>query len=733
MTEQTMKMAKRQRQAYELAMGGQPVMLITGEAGTGKTFTVHEIIKGMSRKFGATRESSITMVAPTGVAANQMSCMGMSGMTIHSLLGMTGDDNDLSPEDVWKKIDPDIPGNLGKPGVRYKIGLLKYTRVLFLDEISMVGRIRWDQMEYVMRMTHDRMKPWGGVQVLISGDFQQIPPIITDNKNDNGKRQMNLHGEVAQGPAKDGLLVDYPPFLRNLKVVLLNENQRQKGDLVMRYVLACMRRGGEWLDDPFVWDCLNNLRVPLKYRKLPNDKMAMPEIYTHKKPVEEKNFSYLKEELEGPWLAIASKDVCMSTADFHRKSMDAELERSVGAQKRLRLREGAMVLWVKNDPLGTKLVNGSRGVVTHIEFPEKLRKEAEETDKPVSMLVDLSKGDKLPLILAEFETDAKTGDTVEVKLEPYRFEVKYKTDGGKPRYVREALPVVVAKAMTVHKAQGQTINCGIVAEMHKAWEPGQAYTALTRFTHFQGLELQGAFGPSAVKNEPRVAAFYARYEDAEDRAALLQLKKDAHEIGVFKPVMKEEYADYKPEGHILTISSRQEAERLTKKMRMQDGGAAAAGEEEEAEEDRPRSVVGVLSNPKYTDYEKFEDKMRRTMEALERNREPLEKFVCCNVLNEGTSRMLRKFCKKEGVELEIVPKQSAKPKKWTLDEESSEEEEEEEDEMAVLRATEKMLLKRVNKLAVFEIKGKAPFTPEDFIEEAEKQGKKILKYRIKLK
>lgn len=183
----------RQETAFNILKTGRNAF-ITGSAGTGKTFLINKYVKYL-------REHDIKpcIVAPTGIAASHI-----GGITIHSFfgLGIKEQLNDYELEDLVNR--------------EYLLERFAELKVLIVDEISMVSPLLFQTMDQILRTFKDNDKPFGGIQVVFSGDFFQLPPI---SKADTAKRyafQTDLWGEA------------------DLKVCYLQKKYRQKDDALIK-------------------------------------------------------------------------------------------------------------------------------------------------------------------------------------------------------------------------------------------------------------------------------------------------------------------------------------------------------------------------------------------------------------------------------------------------------------------------------------------------------------------
>ncbi|NTU99346.1 AAA family ATPase, partial [Candidatus Falkowbacteria bacterium] len=178
-------------------------IFLTGAAGSGKTFVLNKYIDYLKKE-----RVGVAVTASTGIAATHM-----NGITIHSWCGM-GIRNVLSDADLR---------TIGRNGMLRK--RLKATKVLIIDEISMLHAHQLDMVDAICRRFLDRELPFGGLQVILCGDFFQLPPVM---KKEEGEMRFVFSSTSW--------------WMAGFKVCYLNEQHRQKGDKLID-VLNMIRNG----------------------------------------------------------------------------------------------------------------------------------------------------------------------------------------------------------------------------------------------------------------------------------------------------------------------------------------------------------------------------------------------------------------------------------------------------------------------------------------------------------
>lgn len=302
----------KQQQALDLLKLGENVFL-TGAPGAGKTFLLNRYIRYL-RSYGV----KVVVTASTGIAATHL-----GGQTIHSWSGI-GIRDSLSEEGLEKICsDKRIKRNF------------KHAKVLIIDEISMLHARQLDMIDAVARGLLNKAAPFGGLQMVVSGDFFQLPPVV------RGDDLLSFAFESAAW--QEG----------QFQVCYLDEQHRQQNDPLL-VVLNDIRTGN-------VGD---HTKVPLRtrYKKEPivaSGIILRPtKLYARNINVDSIN----NRELES--LSGEVHTFQMTSSGFSKQVEG--LKKSCLAPEELNLKVGAQVLFVKNSPEGL-YVNGTRGVVKDFE------------------------------------------------------------------------------------------------------------------------------------------------------------------------------------------------------------------------------------------------------------------------------------------------------------------------------------------------------------------------------
>lgn len=438
--------------ALEILLSGENVLL-TGPAGSGKTHLLNEFIS-LAKRDG----KHVSVTATTGLAATHL-----GGTTVHAWSGIG--------------IHDELPTDFEDYITKSRRDIIETTDVLVIDEISMLHDYRLDMVDEVARKVREDERPFGGLQVVLCGDFFQLPPV-----NRRGGRE-------------GGFVVNANVWQKlNPSVCYLAEQYRQD-DEVLLDVLNSLRRG----------DLRRRHAEALLGRVDAIDTNAeITELHTVNVDVDRIN--------EQKLASIDSPEKVFRSITTGKDNYVESLKRSCTAQDVLVLKEGALVMAIKNS-LDKKYVNGSIGFVKSFE---------KGTDYPV----------------VEF----RNGKTVTMKLDTWELR-----DGDKKRSSLTQIPLRLAWAITVHKSQGMTLDAARI-DLRKAFVEGMGYVALSRVRSLDGLSLIG-INRMALKISPEALEIdkTLRKKAADDHARLEPLRK--------KAIKREKMAKKKAEVKEKTASS----------------------------------------------------------------------------------------------------------------------------------------------------------------------------------
>lgn len=425
-----------QTSALKILKSGANVFL-TGEPGSGKTHTINQYVKYLR-----SHQIEPAITASTGIAATHI-----GGMTVHSWSGI-GIKNRLSKSDLHSIADNDY--------IKKRVGKAK---VLIIDEISMLPPATLQMIDAICREVKKNSRPFGGVQVVLVGDFFQLPPVVKNVVNENS--QDNLFEETPIRFAYDAPVWEQAEFV----TCYITEQYRQDDDALLS-ILSKIRSNN------FDTSSLNML----KQRKVDPLKTTAnaPKLYSHNVDVDAVNNQMLDK-------ISAKSQLFPMNAEGHNVLIKA-MKKGCLSPESLYLKVGASVMFTKNNSK-EGFVNGTLGEVIGFD---------KDSDLPI---VRTRNGRKIKVAYADW--------TVE--------------ENGQVKGRISQIPLRLAWAITVHKSQGISLDEAII-DLSRVFEFGQGYVALSRVRRLSGICILG-WNEIAFQVDPAVlikdGQFYIQSSDAE--------------------------------------------------------------------------------------------------------------------------------------------------------------------------------------------------------------------------
>lgn len=415
--------------AYRFVTETQESIFLTGKAGTGKTTFLKYLRDNCSK--------NMIVAAPTGVAA-----INAGGVTLHSLFQLP--------------FHPFLPTETNRmellKNIRYqkqRVNLLRKMELLVIDEISMVRCDVLDAIDAILKSVRRiYTEPFGGVQVLFIGDLYQLPPVI---KND----EWSILKEYYDSPFffDSKAVKDQGPLL-----IELNKIYRQKEQSFVE-LLNKVR---------------NNIMDVEDYNQL-NNRF----INGFQPGADEKYITLTSHNAQSDSInQLKMMKLSSPGYSFHAK-IEGEFPPNIyPAEAELILKEGAQVMFIKNDTTTKKYFNGKIGIIKTLE-----------TDK----IIVNSNGEDIEVFEDEWEN-------TRYSLNPSNQKLEQQVLGNFRQY-----PLRLAWAITIHKSQGLTFD-KVMIDAASSFSSGQVYVALSRCTSLEGIVLLSKIPSTAIYSNEQVAS-----------------------------------------------------------------------------------------------------------------------------------------------------------------------------------------------------------------------------------
>ena len=426
-------------------------LFITGGAGTGKSWTVNRIVE-----WAEENDIEVARTALTGMASLQIP----NGETLHRCLGLGfgKDRGDLEKVVNGYKFENETQHNI------------KFLDLLIIDEVSMLRSDLLGLVNGVLQVARGNMEqPFGGLQVILCGDFMQLPPVVK-----NEERQKFNDGKY--WPFKSEVWDDL-----DLDIIYLTEIKRQD-DKHFAKALNCIRAG-------YVTDDVNQYFAESQSHEFPSGIEPVKLMTTNRSVdlVNNRRLSMIQKDLE---------TYKCKTGGRSEKFIE-KLKKDCRAEDNLKLKVGAQIMIIINDPNGG-FVNGTMGEYLGTK-QVRVTKINYFTGSEVEKLVT---GLKVRLL--------ESNRTV--LIPPFEWRLTEKSNGKEVVLATlEQYPVRLAWAITVHKSQGMSIDY-LEVDLMNCFAEGQAYVALSRAKTYEGLRVKN-WRPGVVRCDPHAYDYYMNLKE----------------------------------------------------------------------------------------------------------------------------------------------------------------------------------------------------------------------------
>ena len=438
---------------FEKYLNGENIF-ITGPGGTGKSFLIKKIVSHAEEN-----HKNIKVCALTGCAAILLEC---KATTLHMFSGIG----------LANKKNSDIIEELFTTK-RHKLKNWRNLEILIVDEVSMMSLKILLLLDLIAKKFYKKNKPFGGLQIIFTGDFYQLSPVFNNNSEKEEAMFCFEHELWNQLFAKENQIVLKTIFRQNDETLLKILKYIRKGQITpsTKALLSSRIFNSEELDR-IKKDKVLTILSPIKrdveqinlseYLKL--DKSLREVIY---------NVSYFDMSVKNSEVEEDTLFALLLKSNEHLKREYDFLASNILAEKSLKLKIGTQVMCIVNLNLYGELqiANGSQGII--VDFNDK--------DLPYVKFNNI----KEPILIDNYI---------------------WKSDHNKMVGVSQ-IPLIYSWAITIHKSQGLTLENAIIDIGSNIFADGQTYVALSRLKSLEGLYLT-SFDYSRIKCNPLVKAFY---------------------------------------------------------------------------------------------------------------------------------------------------------------------------------------------------------------------------------
>jgi hypothetical protein len=436
-------------------------VFLTGKAGTGKTTFLHKLKMNSLKR--------MVVVAPTGVAA-----INAKGVTIHSFFQMPF--GPIIPNEELGQ-----PSNFNRKFNKTKINIIKSLDLLVIDEISMVRADLLDGIDKTLRRYRNRNLVFGGVQLLMIGDLQQLSPVVKENEwqllkpfYKNAFFFSSLAYQNCQAVTvelKHIYRQDNPKFIQ-----ILNEIRNN----------TLSQSSAEELNKRFIPDFT------------PSEDSGYISLTTHNNKAEATN--------------IIELEKLKRKAETYKASIEGKFpEFSFPNKEDLTLKVGAQVMFIKNDSSAEKrYFNGKIGKVILLDKDEVVVK---CPDDEFNIIVTPETWENI-----NYTVDAETKAITENKIGSYI-----------------QIPLRLAWSITIHKSQGLTFEKAII-DAQDAFAHGQTYVALSRCKSLEGLVLKSKINSKQIISDTNVISFTKETEENQPDETVLYKSRSTFQLNLISEI-----------------------------------------------------------------------------------------------------------------------------------------------------------------------------------------------------
>jgi len=460
--------------AFEFVENTNRNIFLTGKAGTGKTTFLHKL-KEVSPK-------RMVVVAPTGVAA-----INAGGVTIHSFFQMPF--GPILPHRFGEASSSNDKNQFVRKFNKRKINLIRSLDLLVIDEISMVRADLLDGIDNVLRKYKNRTLPFGGVQLLMIGDLQQLAPVVKEH-------EWNL----LRGYYETVFFFSSKAFQQSYPISIeLKHIYRQQDNKFIKIL-------NEIREDELSKESISELQKRYKKDYLPNKDEGYITLTTHNASANRINEEQLKE-------------VKTKVHTFNAEVKGNFPEQAYPAEEFLKLKSGAQVMFIKNDSsVEKRYYNGKIGVITDID-EDGIYVKCEGDHEVIHV-------------------EQEMWDNIKYTINDRSKEIEEDVAGSFIQY-----PLRLAWAITIHKSQGLTFEKAII-DAQAAFAHGQTYVALSRCKTLEGLILSSPISDEGIICDRTVSSFNQGVEENQPDEKDLITSKQTYQLALLEELFNYRQLQY---------------------------------------------------------------------------------------------------------------------------------------------------------------------------------------------
>lgn len=505
-----------QRHTYQAAVQDRKSLFITGSAGNGKSYVIKTIVEGL-RLQGL----EVQVTATTGSAALNLN---LCASTLHSFAGIQLGD---------KTVDFYLSNSRRRKELEQ---VWTQTDVLVIDEVSMLDPLYWQKLGEIARYLRVGKKGvnsrdngnvhcspssgsplgprkalnegFGGLQVILIGDFFQLPPVRKRSEHQAGSIEFAFETPLWKTAIDESIVLsechrqkdmEFVDFLNRVRVGRLTPSDHA----ILRTLVVMTHHKQSVAADKGPSQARAQQGILTRLRSMRADVDSINRKYLEQLPGEAQHFNMRS------GVVPDSGNGNRSLPDYAEDRIQ-KLCNQAPADELLSLKVGAQVVLILNLNLERGLANGSTGKVVRFV----MEKEAPNLHTRMGRYLQRQVANKQRRPAQELcpEIEFSNGQVVVIRRHMWESHIR----GIGDVYI-EQLPLLLSHAITLHRCQGMTLDRVELELDDRIFEPGQAYVALSRVKEMMSLELL-AFTDKAIRAHPKVVQFYDRLE-SENRKA----------------------------------------------------------------------------------------------------------------------------------------------------------------------------------------------------------------------